>query len=131
MLVPVRTRSAVFLLILAASALALFKVPDLDIPLLGIGNHRYFLFHSAILPVVAWFALRRWKLIGVAIAAGFALGVGVHLLTDVVQTKAVVFPWAKTLVAGTSVDDRLWEGGNAVVCWAITWRGWMRRGTST
>ena len=123
----VRTRSAVFLVILAVSAAALFKFPDLDIPLLGIGNHRYFLFHSAIVPLAAWYALRRWRFVGLALVAGFALGVGVHLFTDVFQTKSVVFPIVGTLVRGSSVDDRLWEGGNALACGVITWRGWTRR----
>jgi hypothetical protein len=100
----------------AACAVAFFWFPDLDIRLLGIGNHRYFLFHSAIVPFAAWVVTHRRGWLLRALSAGIALGVGVHLATDVFQRKAVVFPWAHTLVEGTSVDDRLWEAGNALVC---------------
>lgn len=116
-----------FLGILVLTGVALFKFPDLDIPLLGIGNHRYFLFHSAILPALAWSALRKRGWVLLALAGGFALGVGAHLVTDVFQTKSVVFPIVGTLVRNSSVDDRLWEGGNAVLCAILGWRVWARK----
>jgi len=103
----------------AACAVAFFWFPDTDIRLLGIGNHRYFLFHSAIVPFVVWLAVRKRGWLLLALAAGAAAGVGVHLAMDLFQTKPVVFPWAKTLVYNTSVDDRLWEGGNAALCGAL------------
>jgi len=104
--------------------------PDIDITLLGIGNHRYFLFHSAIGLVIlryfyrAWVngnssnILNRWgqKITGVALGA-YALGVGIHLTLDVVQPKSVVFPFFGSLVDGTLVDDRIWLLGNSL--WAF------------
>ena len=113
-----------FAVIVVLGAVVLFRFPDLDIALLGIGNHRYFLFHSAILPIVVWLVVRRRGPLALAVAAAFALGVGAHLVTDVFQYKNVVFPWAGTLVRGMSVDDRLWEGGNAVACGVLCWRSW-------
>jgi hypothetical protein len=119
-------RSLPLLAAVVAGAVLCYRFPDLDIPLLGIGNHRYFLFHSAIVPIAAWVALRparraRGRLIAAGLAASFALGVGVHLFTDVFQSKSVVFPFIGTLVRGTSLDDRLWEGANAAVCGVLAW----------
>ncbi len=104
--------------------------PDIDITLLGIGNHRYFLFHSAIgLIVLRYFytkwrnersdgLLRKWgqKIAGAALGA-YAFGVGVHLALDVVQPKSVVFPFFGSLVDGTLIDDRVWLLGNSL--WAF------------
>jgi hypothetical protein len=114
------------LVAVAAGAAACFGFPDLDIPLLGIGNHRYFLFHSAAAPVALYTLLRpsrreRGRLVLAVVTAAFAVGVGVHLFTDAFQTKPVVFPFAKTLVRGTSLDDRLWEGLNAAACGVLAW----------
>lgn len=102
---------------LAAAAL-FFGFPDLDIRLLGIGAHRNFLFHSALLAVVLYLlaGARREKagrvLVNV-ISAGCGLGIAAHLGVDVFQSKSVVFPFVGTLVRGSSVDDRLWLGVNA------------------
>ena len=122
-----RSRSILFLLAAAAGAALCFKFPDLDIPLLGIRNHRYFLFHSAILPALLWLAVRsrvsrRLGVLWAGTAAAFALGVGAHLVTDTFQTTRVVFPFVGNLVRGTSLDDRLWEGANAAACGALAWR---------
>lgn len=107
-------------------------LPDLDIRVLGIGAHRYFLFHSAIsLWAFKWLYDRycetSWsgqglaartarKVAGVALA-GAAVGVGVHLLTDSFDPKAIIFPFFGSLVDGTLVDDRIWLLANSV--WAF------------
>ena len=109
-------------------AILTFRFPDLDIRLLGIGKHRYFLFHSAIVPLGALWAARKLQNISIlgylttAFAIGFLAGVGIHLLTDVFQYKAVMFPFIGSLIDGTSIDDRLWEGGNALVCFSAAWK---------
>ncbi|MBS3938991.1 MAG: hypothetical protein KGZ50_10535 [Peptococcaceae bacterium] len=106
--------------------------PDLDINLLGIGRHRFFLFHSALGLVIlrkfylnwldsqehpeAWSNRVRQK-ISEAILGSFAIGVGAHLLTDVFQPKAVIFPIFGSLVNGTLVDDNIWLLGNSL--WAF------------
>lgn len=130
-----RSAKLLFLAALVAGGALFYGFPDLDIRLLGIRNHRYFLFHSAILPLAAWLWLRRARrpflaALAVAAAASFALGVGVHLAADTFQSKSVVFPIVGTLVRGTSLDDRLWEGGNAAICGGLTYvayRGWRRK----
>jgi len=106
--------------------------PDKDIELLGIGHHRFFLFHSALGLVVlrkfylnwlesqqnpqAWSSRVKRKVSG-ALLGSFAIGVGAHLLTDVFQPKAVLFPLFGSLVDGTLVDDNIWLLGNSL--WAF------------
>lgn len=105
--------------------------PDLDISILGIQNHRYFLFHSAIGLAMLRYFYRAWinrelatgpvqrsaqKVTG-AILGGVALGVAVHLAIDVFQPKSVVFPFFGSLVEGTLIDDNLWLLGNSL--WAF------------
>jgi hypothetical protein len=112
-----------------------FGLPDRDISLLGIGRHRFFLFHSAI---GVWMLgkiyeahlARRGKalrfrdrvvhrIIGIT-GAGLAFGVGCHLLMDVCQPKAVIFPCFGSLVESSLVDDNLWLLGNAVWCFKVS-----------
>jgi hypothetical protein len=106
--------------------------PDLDISILGIGNHRFFLFHSALGLVALRYFYREWvtkqkdpslwasrvkRKVGGALLGGFALGVGVHLAIDVFQPKSIVFPFIGSLVDGTLVDDNIWLLANSV--WAF------------
>ena len=115
-----------------AGYLAFRHFPDLDIRILGIGRHRHFLFHSALLPLVALVWSRRNGSDGMAVRlvraflAGMCAGIGFHLLLDVFQTKAVMFPFVGSLVDGVSWDDRLWEGTHAAVSLGIG--GWLARG---
>jgi len=114
-------------------------LPDFDIPMLGIGAHRNFLFHSAV-PVWALYRLHTWtvyklrptqdsvvdlccKAAGLFVG-GFALGACVHLFVDAVfqGDKAVIFGALGSLVDGTLVDDRLWLGGSALVCLYVAYR---------
>lgn len=112
------------------------RFPDLDIAHLGIGAHRYFLYHSGI---GVWVlkklhqAARAYvgepsgslgdlvvrKMMGVALGAG-AFGVGVHLLVDTFQPKAVIFHGIGSLVNGTLVDDRVWLLANALWCFQMS-----------
>ena len=110
-----------------------FALPDWDISTLGIGYHRFFLFHSAIgLAVLqhfhkhwqnrlseqqpGWGGRMKQKVAGTLLGTG-AIGVGLHLLVDVFQPKSVVFPFFGSLVSGTLVDDNLWLLGNSL--WAF------------
>ena len=117
----------------AIFAAVTFRFPDLDIKLLGIGKHRYFLFHSAIVPLLLWRfsrSLQQIAVIGFILTifiGGFLVGVGVHLVTDVFQTAPVKFPFIGSLVDGTSIDDRLWEGINAIICFVTAWKIGRRR----
>ena len=121
---------SIFVLVAGAAVIAAltFRFPDIDIKLLGIGKHRYFLFHSAIVPLLALFVsrpLRRIAAVGFVtsvLVAGFLAGVGVHLATDIFQTKAVMFPFIGSLVDGTSVDDRVWTAAKAALCFGAGWR---------
>ena len=118
----IRIIRAFFSLAACMAGFALFiRFPDLDIKILGIGYHRYFLFHSAILPVIGFFFLQKvkssssLKSVLTGFFCGMSLSIGFHLALDVFQTAAVKFPLIGSLVDGTSVDDRLWEGTNALV----------------
>lgn len=109
-----------------------FAYPDYDISLLGIGNHRFFLFHSAIGLAVLRYFYRGWaerlknpddwskrvpkKLVG-ALLGTFAVGVGLHLAVDLFQPKSINFPFFGSLVDGTMVDDNIWLLGNSL--WAF------------
>lgn len=139
-------------LIVPASLVGLSQgivMPDLDISLVGIGSHRFFLFHSGL---VVWgleqLYLRYYRqmeldvsssplMAGPSIAAyrnharrvlmkvaggllgAVAIGVGVHLVLDVFQPKAVIFPVIGSLLDGTLVDDNIWLLGNALWCFRI------------
>lgn len=109
-----------------------FDAPDLDISILGIGNHRFFLFHSAIGLLALRYFYKKWlesqsdragflrrfgeKVAGVALGT-YAMGVGVHLMVDVFQPKAVIFPFFGSLLDGTLIDDNIWLMGNSL--WAF------------
>ena len=129
-------RRIMLLFLLAGAAIfafLTFRFPDLDIRLLGIGKHRYFLFHSAIVPLAALWVARKFGKIRIVgyltaiFAIGFLAGVGIHLVTDVFQTAPVKFPFIGSLVDGTSIDDRLWEGGHALICFGAAWKTGRRR----
>jgi hypothetical protein len=108
------------------------SAPDMDISLLGIGNHRFFLFHSALGLAVLRYFFNKWqeaekcspqfiknacgKVVGTLLGT-YAVGVGVHLMIDVFQPKAVIFPFFGTLVDGTLIDDNIWLLGNSL--WAF------------
>ncbi len=110
-----------------------FAAPDWDISLMGIGYHRYFLFHSAFGLILLRRFYRQWQLRALESQPGWggkvkqkiagtlfgtvAAGVGLHLLTDVFQPKSVVFPFFGSLVDGTLVDDNIWLLGNSL--WAF------------
>ena len=105
--------------------------PDTDISLLGIGYHRYFLFHSALGLVALRYFYKQWlqkldedkfknrvaKKVSGALLGSFSIGVGIHLAIDVFQPKSVVFPFFGSLVDGTLVDDNIWLLGNSL--WAF------------
>ncbi len=107
-------------------AVPCFFFPDADIRLLGIRYHRFFLFHSAIVPIALYLLISRiprGPVLQIArlFLSGFSLGVAVHLLTDVVPRKAVNFLVAGTLVPGTYVDDRLWIIGNMLLGFGLVY----------
>ncbi len=110
------------------------EFPDLDISCLGIGHHRFFLFHSgmavwAIQKMYQAYLVRSGdapsrmdkvlqKILGIA-AGSAAFGVGIHLLIDTVQPKSVMFPFFGSLVNGTLIDDNLWLLGNSLWCFKM------------
>lgn len=105
-----------------------FHLPDLDISLIGIQHHRYFLFHG---PFAAYLLYRFFRfledkydtdtlvdrvirLVGGSVASGVSLGIGIHCLTDLFQPKSIQFPVIGSLVNGTLIDDNLWLFGSAL-----------------
>jgi len=111
-----------------------FNFPDTDITLLGIGNHRFFMFHSAFAPLILRKLYNLWiekqnnshdflsrvsnKVAGMALGT-YAIGVGIHLTVDVFQPKTIVFPFFGSLVSGTLIDDNLWLLGNSLWAYKI------------
>lgn len=112
-----------------------YHLPDKDISILGIGNHRFFFFHSGI---SVWMIRKVYEaylarqgdsqslqdrvvraILGVA-AGTLAFGVGCHLVIDTFQPKSVVFPFFGSLLDGTMIDDNLWLLGNAVWCFKMS-----------
>jgi len=106
------------------AALAGTTLPDLDM-VLGLG-HRSGLTHS-VLPLAVAAARPRWW----PVAAGVALGVGLHLSADCFPNAmrgyaTVKLPVVRSIGANWSY---LWLGVNAVACLAVgAW--WLRRETS-
>ena len=102
------------------------KFPDLDISILGIGWHRFFLFHSAVLPVLMYFIIKKrdfirlFRLLLNGFCLGLSLAIGVHLFSDMFQSKPVMFPFVHSLVNGTSVDDRLWLATNSILSFWVS-----------
>jgi len=96
-------------------------VPDLDIRLLGIGEHRNPLFHSGIAFFVMLALLRRVRTVPVMVPiSAFGVGVASHLFWDIFDHADV-----RWIPGGTL--DRLWLALNALLClalarWAITSR---------
>jgi hypothetical protein len=112
----------------------MYSFPDKDISLLGIGNHRFFLFHSG---VAIWCIRKLYeaqlaragnsrllrdravnKILGV-MAGSAAFGVGCHLAVDIMQPKSIVFPFIGSLVQGTLVDDDIWLLANSIWCFKM------------
>ena len=91
--------------------------PDLDLRW-GIGNHRNPLFHSSL----SYFMLVPfvWRRTGfaAAIVAGYGVGLGSHLLWDVVDYGNVLW------LPGGALD-RLWLGAHGLLC--LTTPGGIRR----
>jgi hypothetical protein len=125
----------------AAIGIVVFRAfPDRDIALLGLHNHRYFAFHSALVPLLLFRAARgpwrpRWLAsLAAGVAAGAAAAFAIHLFLDSFQSKNVVFPFVGSLIDRTSLDDRLWLLANAVASLAlgvrVLFRGRTRRASA-
>ena len=110
----------IFVIFSIIAAIPSFFFPDLDIKVLGIRYHRFFLFHSVIIPYVIFLLV--WKIknklignISLIIASGFSLGISIHLFTDLFGKKTINFFFINTLVYGTYADDFLWLMINMVL----------------
>lgn len=90
-----------------------FSFPDIDISLLTIKYHRFFLTHSVILPLILLLLSRTMKThfmknAHMLVMSAFTSGITLHLATDIVPRKPVNFLVVNTLIRGTYWDDRLW-----------------------
>ena len=114
---------------IVAGAAAFAGFPDIDIKILGIGWHRFFLTHSVFIPFVLYLLYRmtylRYKVrsfLG-GVVTGSAAATGIHLITDVIPRKPVRFLFFGNLWYGSYLDDRLWIIVNALLCIWIAYRG--------
>lgn len=102
-----------------------FNFPDLDITIFGIGWHRFFLFHSCIIPYLLFLTVARiarsdvLSIILYSLCGSFCFAVGIHLFTDLFQSAKIYFPIIGSLLKGTSLDDRLWILVNLILCFII------------
>jgi len=123
----------------ALSFIAGLAFPDLDIVLLGIGTHRFFLFHSALAVIILKKFLEDYqtflaenpsrvcydKLLAIS-AAGAGYGIALHLAVDglLQGNQDVTFGlpgvFQFSLVEGTLVDDNIWLVGNALYAFKLS-----------
>ena len=100
-----------------------YRIPDLDVALLGEEGRGFFVFYSAALPVLLLFInswLEESGLISRLFATGAAIGVGlalaIRLATEVFSPEPyLMFPFFGVLLEETIADERAWLAANAVV----------------
>ena len=113
--------------------------PDIDIKLFGIGGHRNWFTHSAFTSFLLYKAVKAYrkrldggaggpfgkkalKYIGAPCMAAFSLANAAHLFADMLGAKDVI-GWPVGLLLGNSrIKDKIWLGGNAVVCIVLAWK---------
>lgn len=98
-----------FFLVAALPAYAGTAISDLDITWFGIGAHRNPIFHSAIAYLLPIAFIRQPRPAAAAALIGFGLGLGSHLLWDIIDYGDV--RW----IPGGSAD-RLWLLANGLLC---------------
>jgi hypothetical protein len=108
-----RLNVILFISITLIGSTIFYFFPDLDISLLTIKYHRFFLFHSVIIPYLLYILLIRFRtklptIIATIVLSCITFGISVHLITDIVPRKTVNFIIVNTLIEGTYVDDMLW-----------------------
>jgi hypothetical protein len=89
--------------------------PDLDIRYLGIGAHRNVFFHSGILFFFLFFLGTQIDIFIISIGiAGFGIGIGSHLLWDLVDRANIRGISSRKL-------SQLWLGVNGLACLFFSW----------
>jgi hypothetical protein len=100
-----------------------YRIPDLDVVLLGESGHGFFLFYSAALPVVlllfnSWLeqsgAILRLMVAGACMGVGAALAIRLGAAAFA-PAPYVVFPLFGVLIEQTVADERAWLITNALV----------------
>ena len=113
-----------------------YQIPELDVVLLGEQGRGFFLFYSAVVPVVllminSW--LEESGLITRLLAAGACMGVGVslaiRLATEVFKPAPfIVFPFFGVLIEQTVADERAWLVANALVAALVAFAAFSTAG---
>jgi hypothetical protein len=113
--------------------------PDIDIKLFGIGGHRHWTTHSALTSfalykTVKWYektiegsmgsGIKRkvLKYVAAPCLAAFSLANAAHLFADMLGAKDVVGWPVGLLLSNSRIKDKVWLGGNAVICLVLTWK---------
>lgn len=122
-------RSTIHIYILATAVVYLGSwLPDIDILVLGIGGHRNVLFHSGLALLLIVMLGRRTEFsqepLNIALSTFFALGLGSHLLLDVIQYGNVVG------IPGSFLD-LVWLAGNGAACLLFAWNSLLKLGSGT
>lgn len=99
-----------------------YRIPDLDVSVLGAEGRGFFLFYSASLPLLLLFInswLEESGVISRLFAAGAAIGAGLALAVRLAVAAFspepyLVFPFFGVLLEHTVADERAWLAGNAI-----------------
>ena len=116
-----------------------YRIPDLDVALLGEDGRGFFLFYSAAVPVLlllinSW--LEEGGLISRLFSTGAAIGVGlalaIRLATEVFSPEPyLTFPFFGVLLEDTIADERAWLVGNAVISGLVAIAAFTSAGEDT
>lgn len=99
-----------------------YRIPDLDVAVLGAEGRGFFLFYSAALPLLLLFVnswLEESGVLSRLFAAGAAIGAGLTLAVRLAVAAFspdpyLVFPFFGVLLEHTVADERAWLAGNAI-----------------
>lgn len=99
-----------------------YKIPELDVAILGEGGKGFFVFYSAALPILLLF-IRFWsdesslatRLTTLGTTLGAGIGLGIRLSIEAFSSSPfLIFPIFGTLIENTSADERGWLIANAL-----------------
>ena len=116
-------RLALLVVVGVVAGVFAYRIPELDVVLLGEGGRGFFVFYSAALPVALLF-LNSWleesgvisRLAATGAAVGVAVALAIRLGIEAFgPAPYLVFPVFGVLLEQTIADERAWLAVNAVV----------------
>ena len=132
-------RLALVVIVAVIGGLFAYRIPDLDVTLLGERGRGFFLFYSAALPVLLLF-INSWleesgllsRLFATGAAVGVGLGLAIRLASEVFSPEPyLTFPFFGVLLEDTIADERAWLVANAVVSGLVAVAAFSSAGEDT